>query len=433
VGVLAVYPAIGGRGWDVGIGLSVAGVLVGIAAVYLAVAPQRLVKRRGSIDRFGRGRRHLKLHIGRLFQQSLLEQEQFRFDKEAPILTKEGWIPSRPLPLDAVLLQLRDTSEREDVAEARRRVRRYLPRRDGGGRVDTYSEAVGLFDRPGIWYNGCSYRLLEVVPRKPVAASSAEVLRLTLGMARYFDGQDTSEFLSHEAADRDIRRKGALTRGDYRSWLSDPFDFQRRCALPGISTLTIRCSSDGAFFFMLRRDGEKVAYAMNSTGVVPGGEFQPHNDILPVWRTDLDLWRNVMREYAEEFLGFPESMGQGGVIVDYENDRPYRQLAKAYREGDVRVRFLGMGVDPLSWKPLICLVGLWKASAFDKIFKGITEVNQEGVLIIGEHARHGFRGIRFNAANVFAYATDPVTEPPARACLTLAWRWRHLLRIPGLN
>jgi agmatine/peptidylarginine deiminase len=65
---------------------------------------------------------------------------------------------------------------------------------------------------------------------------------------------------------------------------------------------------------------------MNATGVVPGGEFQPHNDILPVWRTDLDLWRNVMREYAEEFLGFQESMGRGGAIINYENDEPYRQF-----------------------------------------------------------------------------------------------------------
>jgi hypothetical protein len=335
--------------------------------------------------------------------------------------------------LESVLLQLREVSGAEDVAEAKRRVRRYLPRRDGGGLVETYSEAVGLFDRPEIWFDSSSYRLLEVNAGEPSPASSREELKLTLGMSRYFDGQDTSEFLAYESADRDVRARGSLTRGRYRSWLADPFDFKRRGALPGISALTIRCSDRDAFFFMLRRDGSKVAYAMNATGVVPAGEFQPHNDILPVWRSDLSLWRNVMREYAEEFLGFPESMGRGGTVIDYDSDEPYRQFTRAMREGDVTVRFLGMGLDPLSWKPLICLVCLWKGSVFDRIFKGMSEVNQEGVLIVGEHARRGFRGIRFNADNVLGYANDPVTEPPGRACLNLAWRWRRLLRIPGVD
>ena len=320
-----------------------------------------------------------------------------------------------------------------EIAKAKKKVRHYLPRRDGGGQVETYSEAVGLFDQPKIWFDGCSYRLLEVDVCRTTPEPCDESLLLTFGLARYFDGQDTSEFLAYEAADRDARRKRILTRGGYRNWLEDPFDLTRRSALPGVSALTIRCSSQEAFFFMLRRDGSKVAQAMNATGVVPGGEFQPHNDILPVWRTDLDLWRNVMREYAEEFLGFQESMGRGGAIINYENDEPYRQFMKARRAGDVTVRFLGIGIHPLAWKPLICLVCLWKDSAFDRIFKDITEVSQEGVLIVGEHARRGFRGIRFNATNVSDYASDPVTEPPARACLTLAWRWRHLLRIPGVE
>ena len=424
-------------GWrqsmDIGTGLAIAGLLAGVAAVYFAVAPQRLVKKLRSIDRFLQGRRHLKREIGHLFARSLIEQEHFCSDTEIPLLTKERWIPSGPLPLDSISLRLRSISATEQVAEAKRKVRHYLPRRDSGGRVDTYSEAVGLFDQPEIWFDSCSYRLLEVNAGRTEGRMGGEGIQLTFGLARYFDGQDTSEFLAYEAADRDARTKRRVTEGGYRNWLADPFDLGRRSALPGISALTLRCSSQEAFFFMLRRDGEKVAYAMNATGVVPAGEFQPHNDILPVWLTDLDLWRTVMREYAEELLGYQESMGRGGAIIDYENDEPYRQFSKARRSGDVTVRFLGLGIDSLSWKPLICLVCIWKDSAFDRIFKGMTEVNQEGIVVVGEHARRGFRGIRFNASNVLGYAGDSVTEPPARACLTLAWRWRHLLQIPGVE
>lgn len=86
----------------IGTGLAVAGVLVGVVAVYLAVAPQRLVKRLRSIDRFLQGRRHLKRHIGQLFERSLMEQERFCFDKEIPMLTRKYWIPSKPLPLESI-------------------------------------------------------------------------------------------------------------------------------------------------------------------------------------------------------------------------------------------------------------------------------------------------------------------------------------------
>jgi len=99
----------------VGVALAVVGVLAGVAAVYFAVAPQRSVKRLGSVDRFGVARRHLKRQVGSLFEESLAEQERFRHDRELPVLAREHWIPSRPLPLGSVLLVLRDTSAAEDV------------------------------------------------------------------------------------------------------------------------------------------------------------------------------------------------------------------------------------------------------------------------------------------------------------------------------
>ena len=61
-----------------------------------------LSKRLRSIDRFLQGRRHLKRHIGQLFERSLMEQERFGFDKEIPMLTRKYWIPSKPLPLESI-------------------------------------------------------------------------------------------------------------------------------------------------------------------------------------------------------------------------------------------------------------------------------------------------------------------------------------------
>jgi hypothetical protein len=252
-------------------------------------------------------------------------------------------------------------------------VRGYLPAGADGIRAETYSSAVEIYDRPQACFDSSAYRLLDVAPGG--AAADGAAVTLTFTMARYFDGQDTAEFLAHEAAARDGAAKRRLAGGPYRRWLADPFRFGQRAALPGISALTIRCADQGAFFFMHRRDPGKVAVAMNATNVAPAGEFQPHDDVIPVWRTDLSIWNNVMREYAEEFLGRAEAAGQGGSVIDFERHEPYRQFARALRDGGVTVWFLGIGLDPLTWKPEICVACLWKASAFDRIFTDNVDVN----------------------------------------------------------
>lgn len=140
-----------------------------------------------------------------------------------------------------------------------------------------------------------------------------------------------------------------------------------------------------------------------------------------------------MREYAEEFLGHKGSAGQGGSAINYERDQPYRQLIAAERRGDVVVRFLGTGLDPVSWKLEIAVACIWKASAFDQIFSKMIEVNPEGTLIVGEHKDRGYKGMPFNESNVLGYAKNPATLPAGRMCLSLAWRWRNLLGIPGAS
>jgi hypothetical protein len=403
--------------------LVIVGLVIALLATYYAAAPHRSAKRLVSVDRFRATRRHLKAHIGELFEQAIAEQKESRADEDLALLTKPGWVPAEPLPLESVHLRLRDETTGESLAPARAKVRDALPRSEGGGEIESYSEAIGLFDRPNIWFDSCSYRLLNA----EITAEETSGMLLEFSLARYFDAQDTTEFLGYELADRHARGKPEITTGGYRKWLKEPFDLSRRCGIPGISALTIRQSSKDASFFMHRRDAAQVAVAMNTTHVAPAGEFQPHNDVLPVWKSDLDIWHSVMREYAEEFLAVPEVTGRGGFIIDYDRDAPYREFNKARRAGDVQVRFLGLGVDPLTWKPEICVVCVWKASAFDRTFSKMVERNEEGLLITGERSPKGYKGLPFTAANVLGYADQPTTLPTGRTCLKLAWRWRHSL------
>ncbi|MGW3419716.1 hypothetical protein [Streptomyces phaeochromogenes] len=72
---------------------------------------------------------------------------------------------------------------------------------------------------------------------------------------------------------------------------------------------------------------------------------------------------------------------------------------QALREGRVRVRFPGIGLDPLVWKPEILLVCVWDAEAFERIFTSMGQRNEEGVL---------------------GYASHKDTLPSGRACLAPA-------------
>ncbi len=90
-----------------------------------------------------------------------------------------------------------------------------------------------------------------------------------------------------------------------------------------VSTLTIRCSSAGTTFLMLRRNPAKVAIAGGMFSVFPTGVFQPASVIPAPSSPDFDLRRNVMREYGEEYLGNPSMTGT--ARVDYQDEESFRR------------------------------------------------------------------------------------------------------------
>ncbi|MGQ0773364.1 MAG: hypothetical protein ACT4NY_02935 [Pseudonocardiales bacterium] len=59
------------------------------------------------------------------------------------------------------------------------------------------------------------------------------------------------------------------------------------------------------------------------------------------------LWRNIMREYSEEFLGNPEHDGGGSRSIDYVEEEPFRSFERARAEGRFRIWHYGLGIEPL--------------------------------------------------------------------------------------
>lgn len=265
-----------------------------------------------------------------LITKSLEEQSGDIAVPGLPLLTRRGWIPRRPLPLDQV--QLNYSAPRADTFDAAKRLLApYWPAVEGM-RVPTYSAAVLQFAKPPMFFDAPSFRLLGLDPTASERTGRSTALQFTMGS--YYDWIDTGEALGYEAAKRYAESGGASIIGPYRESLRGPFDFAGRCATPGINTLTIRASRRRSFFYLHRRTS--VATARGTVHVVPAGEFQPSGGDTEghaVGGADLDVRSTIIREYMEEILGRPDVINPTEHVtpVDFMSDPEYAAVESALR------------------------------------------------------------------------------------------------------
>lgn len=289
-----------------------------------------------------------------------------------PLLAPPSWIPERPLPLDAIDLEFRPDVEHHGVTGAEAA---WLPEHPDGRRYATYSEVMGELASPAVFENRSTYRLLE-------ADLSGERGRLAFGRGRYFDSIDTGEAAAHEYA---AARLGSDT-GDLRKVVGDPCDLPRRPVNLAISTLTIRHDRDGgeSTFLLHWRDPAKVGHAGGLYQVIPVGVFQPSGEAAWNERNDFSLWRNVLREFAEELGGKSEDHGSEQAPIGYSTWPFARRMTDAVTTGDARVWCLGLGVDPLTYATDLLTAVAVDAPMFDALFGNIAQFNDEGRLVAGQ-------------------------------------------------
>jgi hypothetical protein len=170
------------------------------------------------------------------------------------------------------------------------------------------------------------------------------------------------------------------------------------------------------------RDASRVALAQGVTHVTPAGEFQPRDLSTVATSTDLNIWNNMIREYAEEFLGLDHASGQP---IDTRESKQFRTvinlLTRAYQGDLVTVRFLGIGLDPLTWKPEILMVAIFDEDVFDRAFAKIVRTNSEGRMVFSDDRRRA--GIAFTEENV-RHRVEGRMLAAGRSCLRLAWHHR---------
>ena len=295
---------------------------------------------------------------------------------DSGLLTRPEWVPATPIPLENVKLEWVDNTPAPPLDGTEPESAGVRPLGRGGQRYPTYAEALGDLARPRLYEDRPCYRLL-------AADLHDGWPTLSFGLGTYFDVMNVCEAAAHELAD--ARRRtvdGDPTWADlpFRSLLGDPCDPGRRPMLPAISVLTVRRSESGAAVVLHARDSAKVAHGGGMHQVMPVGMFQP--SAAGGWNVgnDFDLWRCIVREYSEEFLGADEHQGVDHPL-EYDRWPFYRSLTDARRAGAVSAHVLGLGVDPHSLVTDMLVTVVIDADVFDELFKDGVTTNAEGDVV----------------------------------------------------
>jgi hypothetical protein len=332
------------------------------------------------------------------------------------LLMRPEWMAPAPVDLAGITLEMR-TAEAPLVSGTEPQAAAALPLATPTSRYHRYSQAIRDLAAPRLLENRLSFRLLDIDWSAPCG-------RMTFGHTTYFEMVDICELSAHEMAlaHGESATQPSWRRLPFRRLIDDPFDLARRSVLPSIDTLTIRRSRTGSPSMVLhRRDAASVAIAGKTLHIMPAGVFQPSN-LLPAAQTaDFNLWRNVMREYSEEFLGNPEHDGDGVGLIDYETTEPFQSLDQARQAGRLRIYCFGVALDALTLACEVLTVAVIDDDVYDSVFADMVETNAEGTVAAATVPFEEHTVRRLLAGHPRALA------PGAAGCIQLAWQHRKTI------
>ncbi|MGH3795188.1 MAG: helix-turn-helix domain-containing protein [Pseudonocardiaceae bacterium] len=333
------------------------------------------------------------------------------------LLTRPEWLPSVPIPLDAIDLLFAPDVPFTGLTGTDPLAASVSPERPDGSRYPSYSAAMADLAAPAVFEDRSTYRLLDVDLAGPRG-------RLVFGRGSYFDGADIGEAVAHEYA---VARR-TDSRTPLRAAIGDPCDLARRPTNIGVAALTVRYDRAGgeATFLLHWRDPAKVGHAGGLYMVVPVGIFQASGDDPEHERNDFSLWHCLVREYAEELLGEPEDHGSGQI--DYDSWPFAARMTDALRSGLISVHVLGMGVDPLTFATDLLTVVVFDAPLFDELFVRMVDTNAEGRFVGSTLDGTGHKGVPGTADQAQRMVRHQSMQAAGAAALALAQRNGFLSR-----
>lgn len=332
--------------------------------------------------------------------------ESYSVDRQVagtPLLAPASWLPAAPIPLTSVALDFDSEAQFTGVTGREEVARESLPLRLDHSSYGSYSDAMAELAPPAIFENRTTYRLI-------AADLTSAAPFIHLGRGSYFDSINTGEAAAHEYAAHHLTPSAPT---HLRDALGDPWDATRRPINVAISTLTIRRDSEtgDSTFYLHWRDPAKVGHAGGLYQVVPVGIFQPSTDASWNEQHDFSLWRNLVRELAEELLGESEDYG-GRAPINYESWPFAARLATGLDDGSVRAYCVGLGVDPLTFATDLLTVLSIDSSTFDELFGRVVERNAEGRVLAPQP---------FTAEVVEEFVHRKPMQAAGAAVLQLAW------------
>jgi hypothetical protein len=401
-----------------GSGLATPGLATGTSGVSSKPAEHAAVQR--TQQEWKEARRFLNQHRLELTQAAVKLYPGVACVGSTLLMTSPAWLPPIPLALDDVQLEWHASASEAALNGREPESEGVRPIRSGEQRFETYADAVARLDRPRLFEDRAAYRLVEV--------DLAGTGRLGFSHGSYFDVINISEAVALEfAREWLVQRDVARMRLPFRSLIDDPFDLKRRPLPVAISALTLRreIASRSASFVMHWRDPQRVASGGGLYQVMPVGIFQPTSDMSWDEVNDFDLWRSLVREFSEEFLGAPERRGDPGQPLRYDAWSFFKAMSQARRDGVLRVLCFGLGIDPLTLVADILMAVVLDSEAFDELLGAVVTANEEGrVITAGGVDRHG---IPFTQESISTFLAGKPMQPAGSAAIALAWQNRGLL------
>jgi hypothetical protein len=305
-----------------------------------------------------------------------------------PLLAGPAWRPPGPLPLQAIRLEFSPDVPPPAVPDLASLAPHALPERADGHRYQRFSQVIAALAAPAVFENRPVYRLLSADLADPSGP------RLVFGRGRFFDGVDVGGAAGHEYAAWRLGMTGGCAFREAIGDPSTPATLHRRPAALATSALTLRYdrAAGTATFPVHYRDPALVGHAGGMYQVIPVGIFQPSAEAPGNESNDFDLWRGLLREYAEELLGTDEDHNAHrtpvcgpGVAQLWPIDYSAWPLAKAMTDGladgSVRAWCVGLGTDPLTFATDLLVVVVIDAPLYDELFADAVSGNAEGRVI----------------------------------------------------
>ena len=353
-----------------------------------------------------------------------------------PLLAPPAWRPRFPVPLGDVRLEFREEAPAARVTDIAGIAPDLLPVRADGTRYRRYSDVVRELASPALFENRLTYRLLDadlagaVPPRGDDPPATPRGPHLTFTRGRFFDGVDVGGPAAHEFARAELDAGSALPRGDdppatprgtpLRDAIGAPWDPAARPGAIAAGALTLRHdrAAGTASFPLHWRDPARVGHAGGMYQVIPVGIFQPSGEAPWNEANDFDLWRGMLREFAEELLGVDEDHGSEQAPIDYDRWPFARAMTDALRDGRIRAYCLGLGADPLTLALDLLTVVVIDAPLFDELFGELAERNAEGIVL---------KPRPFDEETITELTTREPVQAAGAALLKLAIAQRELL------